>query len=345
MKKITFSLSVACLFAATTIVSAQRAETDVPNPNAVVNNNQMAPSTGTYINEGGVLYDNGPFITEVGPPNISLLQNSTLGLTLLGTGASTATGFSVADQAILPNAVNINTVSLYAYQTGAPTSPSPIIGVFLQVWDGDPSDPGSNVVYGDLTTDRFDGSIWFDTYRESETSPGTSRAIMIVNAATPGLTLDAGTYWFHWAFEGDAGFSGPWNPPVTILGQTDTGDALQLDGNTNTWGPVASGASDEFPQGLPFQLLGTEVLSVGELSLNNQVAIYPNPADKQITIANNSNINVTEANIYNLQGKLVQSIALGNKETIVDISTMASGVYMVKISSDSGTTTKKLIKR
>jgi hypothetical protein len=37
-------------------------------------------------NSGAVLYNNGPLVTNPGPPDTSLLQNSTLGMTTLGFG-------------------------------------------------------------------------------------------------------------------------------------------------------------------------------------------------------------------------------------------------------------------
>ncbi len=344
MKKITYLLAVAFTISATTSTMAQRAETVPGNPNAVVNQSQTIPNTGTYHTEGGLLYDNGPFITEVGTPNISLLEDQALGLTILGFGVSFDGGFSVADQAVFPNDVNITSVDFFAYQTGAPTSPSPLQGIYLQIWDGDPSQGGSNIVYGDLTTNLADGSIWFDTYRQSETTPGTSRAIMIITADTPNLTLPAGTYWFQWSVQGDAGFSGPWQPPVTIIGQATTGDALQFDGSV--WSELRSGtAPNDFAQGVPFNVYGTEVLGTNEVSLSSQIAMFPNPAQKEVTISNNSNITLEKADIYNLQGKLIQSVELNNNETTLDISNFASGVYMVQIASDKGSVTKKLIKK
>ncbi len=46
--------------------------------------------------------------------------------------------------------------------------------------------------------------------------------------------------------------SGPWVPPVTILGQTTTGNALQF---TSVWAPaIDTGIGTQ--QGLPFLILG-----------------------------------------------------------------------------------------
>ncbi len=44
--------------------------------------------------------------------------------------------------------------------------------------------------------------------------------------ATIGTALAQGTYWVQSATDGSLA-SGPWAPPITILGQTTTGNALQ----------------------------------------------------------------------------------------------------------------------
>ena len=71
------------------------------------------------------------------------------------------------------------------------------------------------------------------------------------HTCSAGVHLPPGTYWVDWQAAGSLA-SGPWVPPVTILGQTTTGDAKQQ--VTGTWGPVLDGT---YPQGLPFVVRGT----------------------------------------------------------------------------------------
>lgn len=348
MKKITFYFVLAVGFALSTNVNAQAVDAVEGNLEITAPANQGTIETGTYYSggaEGGLLYDNGPIITNNGSPNLSVLENVTFGLTTLGYGASSATGFSVADDVTFPNNVDISAVDFYAYQTGAPYPPTTLIGISLQVWDGDPSDPLSSVVWGDLTTNLYDIALYYDTIRQAEDNPGTTRGIGIITAATSGLLLDAGTYWFHWQFTGDGAYSGPWAPPVTILGQPETGNAKQQDGATTLWTDLRSGtAPNDFAQGMPFQVYGTEVLGVNENAISAMVSVTPNPAVNTITIANNSTTTLERAEIYNLQGKLVQQVNLQAVSTTVDISNFAAGIYMVHIYSAQGSFTKKLVK-
>src|SRR5690554_2152113 len=290
MKKITFL--VACFVATTSFMNAQSTRTlaDMPNtannpertvqlPAAYFNNpattqgenagvasdgqrdtNVTVPFTGTYYNNlapNAILYDNGPYWNTPGTPNVSLLETS-LGMNTLGSGAQFTAGNSVADDVVFTDDVEITSIDVFAYQTGS-SAPS-INAIYLQVWDGDPSSPSSSIVWGNLTDDIFEDAVYADANRASETSPGdTSRQIQRVTANTTGLTLTAGTYWIHYTLAG-SGSSGPWTPPIAILGQTTTGNALQ--NQNGVW--VALEDSGTFtPQGLPFVMYGEVIGGTG----------------------------------------------------------------------------------
>ena len=71
-------------------------------------------------------------------------------------------------------------------------------------------------------------------------------------------SLSAGTYWVEATFDGSASFSGPWAPPITIVGQTDTGNALQ--NLAGVWGPLTDDGTsglETYLQGMPFIVEGT----------------------------------------------------------------------------------------
>jgi len=75
--------------------------------------------------------------------------------------------------------------------------------------------------------------------------------------------------------------------------------------------------------------------------------MYPNPASSYVNIKNNSQIGLTQATIYDINGKLVSQFDLSQMggEQRLDVSNLASGVYMVNISSADATTVKRLIKK
>jgi hypothetical protein len=215
--------------------------------------NVKVPFTGTYYFNApnALIYDNGPYFNTPGSPNVSLLESATLGMNSLGSNVAFVSGFSMADDVVLTADYDVTSIDVFAYQTGS-IAPS-ITAVYMQVWDGDPSGGGASVIWGDLSTDILDDAVYSDANRASETTPtDTSRQINRVTANTTGLSLTAGTYWIEYAFEG-SGASGPWAPPISILGETTTGNALQ--NNNGVYAPLEDSGTFT-PQGLPFVMYG-----------------------------------------------------------------------------------------
>ncbi|TVQ28962.1 MAG: hypothetical protein EA370_15885, partial [Wenzhouxiangella sp.] len=230
------------------------------------NSNYIGIDTFEYTSAAPtVLHDNGPFITSFGDgpggSDVSLLQNVSLGMTTLGAGVqfvSPGPHNRIADEfeVTTPGGWTIENIVFYGYQTNSTTSSS-FTGVNFRIWDGPPTDAGSSVIFGDTTTNRFADTGWTGSYRYAETAIGnTQRPIMYV-IGEAGIHLEPGSYWVDWQLAGTIA-SGPWQPPITIIGQTTTGNALQF--FATGWEPWLDGATLT-PQGAPFQLWGSTVCS------------------------------------------------------------------------------------
>lgn len=214
----------------------------------------------TSVGQADVLYDNGPFVnspgTGVGGAHESILQGS-LGLNVFGWNVfpdwRIADDFTITDS----SGWTIDTITFFGYQIGSPTSPSPLSELNYQIWDDSPGQVGSNIVFGDTTTNRLLSSSWSNTYRVTETTTGsnTDRPIM-ANPSSAGVFLGPGTYWLDWQIIGSSSLSGPFANPITITGTTATGNGLQFNESTSTWVPVFD-AGD--PQGFPFIIHGSVV--------------------------------------------------------------------------------------
>ncbi len=218
-------------------------------PGRNVSNAPVAP--------GAILYDNGPLVTHpgggFGGADASALQTALL-LSTFGFGHAVSSGFRVADDFTVPApGWNVTTITFYAYQTGSTTT-STINAVNLRIWDGVPG--VGNIVFGDTTTNRLSTSTFTNDYRVLDTAlTGNTRPIM-ADVATVGISLPPGTYWVDWQTGGTLA-SGPWAPPVSILGQTAKpgSNGLQYDPTAGTWNAaIDTGAAAQ--QDFPFVIQG-----------------------------------------------------------------------------------------
>lgn len=209
---------------------------------------------GSQIPPKGFVDTSGPLTTHpnagVGGADVSMLQNNSLGMALLGHAFQSAVrnsdDFTITD----PGGTVVNQITVFGYQTGAPTAPTTFTSATLRIWDGPPDDGGSSVVFGDTTTNRLISANWSGIYRSSETLGvgSTDRPIMALKI-NAGVNLAPGTYWADWATTGSGAFSGPFAPPVTILGLATTGNAKQFD--AGAWSDVIDTDGTNTPQGFP----------------------------------------------------------------------------------------------
>lgn len=255
----------------------------------------------------------------------------------LGAGHQTASANRVADEWEVTESVEVSSVDFYAYQTGSTTT-STITGVTLQIWDGDPTDPASTIIYGDASISAMTDTEWSGAYRASEgTETDSSRPIMVSTVETPGLTLTPGTYWFDWDSDGSLA-SGPWAPPIAILGEGTTGNAKQS--LAGVWQDLEDTGNFE-PQGLPFEVTGT-VLSLVDNTFEG-FSYYPNPTSDILNV--NAKSNIESIAIYNALGQELITTSPSAINAKVDLSGLSSGMYIMKATINGTVGSFNIIKR
>ncbi|MBA3665226.1 MAG: T9SS type A sorting domain-containing protein, partial [Bacteroidetes bacterium] len=79
--------------------------------------------------------------------------------------------------------------------------------------------------------------------------------------------------------------------------------------------------------------------------LNANFKLYPNPSNDGVATLEATQVNVNKVEVLNLLGAVVasQNVALNEEKIKLELSTLATGTYFVRISSDKGVTTEKLI--
>lgn len=91
-------------------------------------------------------------------------------------------------------------------------------------------------------------------------------------------------------------------------------------------------------------------ITLGDVGINHiitsqNIVLQPNPADNYIDLHVNSEIEVKEAAVFNTYGQLIQTVMLTDNHARINLNNIASGMYIVRISSKHATATKKFIKR
>jgi hypothetical protein len=80
--------------------------------------------------------------------------------------------------------------------------------------------------------------------------------------------------------------------------------------------------------------------------LMGQWEVYPNPATTTLTVSNNSGLSVSNMELLDLNGKVLYNSTWGNQlEKNIDIVPLQTGMYILKLTFDGQTSSKRIIKQ
>jgi Leucine-rich repeat (LRR) protein len=88
-----------------------------------------------------------------------------------------------------------------------------------------------------------------------------------------------------------------------------------------------------------------QTLNAQDFSFANYFMLYPNPVNDVLNIETKQTIEVSSISIYNQLGQVVLVVPSAQNVSKVDVSSLASGNYFIKINSDKGTSNTKFIKK
>uniref|UniRef100_UPI003752D3EF T9SS type A sorting domain-containing protein n=1 Tax=Flavobacterium sp. TaxID=239 RepID=UPI003752D3EF len=75
---------------------------------------------------------------------------------------------------------------------------------------------------------------------------------------------------------------------------------------------------------------------------DNSISVYPNPANSIVNIKANSNLKSIE--LYDVQGRILQTKLVNVTNEIIDISEYSNGIYFLKITSGDGVKVEQIVK-
>jgi alpha-tubulin suppressor-like RCC1 family protein len=134
------------------------------------------------------------------------------------------------------------------------------------------------------------------------------------------------------------------NVPVQVSGLTNVTDveaggnhchAMKNDGSIWAWGGNVNGelgdgttSSKKVP--VAVGTLCNFTIGIKENQLYNVWSIYPNPSNGILNIESKE-FNLSQIEIYNNLGEKVYAVSLEEKNTVLDLTTLAKGVYIYKL--------------
>ncbi|GHC53202.1 M36 family metallopeptidase [Ulvibacter litoralis] len=87
-------------------------------------------------------------------------------------------------------------------------------------------------------------------------------------------------------------------------------------------------------------------LGVNDNAFNQNLSLFPNPTNGQITLANRSNFDITSVTITDVNGRIVKVLDVDNatNETTFSVSSLAQGMYFVQIEAENASVVKRIVK-
>lgn len=228
-------------------VMANNSETILNSPGP--NFDPQAPAP-VYEWNRTLLFDGGPILNQ--PPDQSVLQDLSLAMGTYGFGCQISAGNIMADDFMVgAEGWIVQELVFFHYQTGSSLT-STINDIRASILDGSPDLPGSTVIWGDMVTNIMSSSVFSGIYRTLESAPGATNRPIMATTCLVNFNLPAGHYWVQQQAGGTLS-SGPWQPPVSIWNQCETGDSFQY--TTAGWAYAVDTASG-CAQGMPFLING-----------------------------------------------------------------------------------------
>ena len=92
--------------------------------------------------------------------------------------------------------------------------------------------------------------------------------------------------------------------------------------------------------------ISVQTTNVGIVNfLDNSVMLFPNPAREYVDIRIDGDMNVTALEVYDVYGKLINTVNVVENPTRINVAGLANGMYFVRVSTDNGAVTKTFVKK
>ncbi len=86
--------------------------------------------------------------------------------------------------------------------------------------------------------------------------------------------------------------------------------------------------------------ISNQNVGIEDISLKNQITVYPNPAGNFVTITTTNNLTIKQIQLLDITGNI---IAQFSSQTEIDLSNISNGVYLLNIQTEKGNLVKRLV--
>ena len=117
-----------------------------------------------------------------------------------------------------------------------------------------------------------------------------------------------------------------------------------IDARDDFWDTTSDGA--RIMRNALLWAINGEVLGVDDNELGIDISVYPNPAQNELTISNNSGVSIEKTQIIDMVGRIVATIEPSDAiNRTIDISNLTTGIYFLRLESTNASSTIKFIKK
>ena len=88
----------------------------------------------------------------------------------------------------------------------------------------------------------------------------------------------------------------------------------------------------------------TETVGIDDYTLDNSVVVYPNPTRGTVQVENTQS-DIQQVMMYDAYGKLLSTVEVSGNNATLDLSGYADGLYFMRVTTDKGVVTKRVVKQ
>ena len=95
----------------------------------------------------------------------------------------------------------------------------------------------------------------------------------------------------------------------------------------------------------PWVLVTANPVGIESLDIQNTIAVYPNPASENVNVVIGELDPTTQLILIDNLGRTIYQVKPTNNTSIIDVQSLAKGVYTLIISTENNTVNKKIVKQ